>query len=189
MNAGVGSLSLFTGVVSPIPPYLSVGLRPTLSPRTTKPAGQGIRSLWDHNPMIIAANNVGKTESLVMKAARECFERRGNSPRINRNAIMFLAPDRTKSKDLLDSVAAFLSWKSIYDERERLGLDPHNRNLAEKKMGRVRQRLDHSLSLNYVLSRQKCFVQLIQGSVGNASFPFQQSKEIQHRGIDDFVHS
>ena len=80
-------------------------------------------------------HNAGNTESLAMTAARECFEKRGNSPRINRNAIMFLAPDRTKSKDLLESVAAFLAWESIYDERERLGLDPHNRNLAEKKMG------------------------------------------------------
>ena len=41
-----------------------------------------------------------------MTAARECFEKRGNSPRINRNAIMFLAPDRTKSKDLLESVTS-----------------------------------------------------------------------------------
>lgn len=80
-------------------------------------------------------HNAGNMESLGMNAARECFEKRGNSPRINRNSIVFLAPDRTKCKDLLESVASFLAWKSIYDERERLGLDPHNRNLAEKKMG------------------------------------------------------
>ena len=68
-----------------------------------------------------------------MTAARQCYERRGNGPRIHRNAVVFLAPDRTKRQDLLEATAAFLAWKSIFDDRESLGLDPHNRNLAEKK--------------------------------------------------------
>ncbi|GHC11961.1 DUF499 domain-containing protein [Cerasicoccus arenae] len=80
------------------------------------------------------SHTAGKSDSVANTMALECFEKRGNSPRINRNAIVFLAADRTKGKDLLESVASYLAWKSIFDERENLGLDPHNRNLAEKKM-------------------------------------------------------
>ena len=76
----------------------------------------------------------GQGDSPAMLAAMQILEQRGNSPRINRNALVFLAPDKTRLNDLQQACAAFLAWKSIHDEKESLGLDPFNASLAERKM-------------------------------------------------------
>jgi uncharacterized protein len=74
-----------------------------------------------------------QTDSPAMLAAAEILEKRGTSPRIYQNTLVFLAADKTRLNELKSAVALHLAWKSIYDEREALGLDPFNVKLAEKR--------------------------------------------------------
>ena len=69
--------------------------------------------------------------SAAETAARGIFESRGSTPRIYRNALVFLAADKVRLQDLDEAVRRFLAWKSILAEKEALNLDPHQVRQAE----------------------------------------------------------
>src|SRR5690606_33901527 len=55
----------------------------------------------------------------------------GNSPRLYRNALVFLAVDRLRLQDLEAAIRRFLAWDSIWSERESLELTSHQARQAE----------------------------------------------------------
>ena len=75
-------------------------------------------------------------------AARALWESRGTGPRLCRNAVVFLAPDRTRLQDLEGAVRMYLAWQSIVAEKEILNLDPFQVRQAETRLkeedGRVK---------------------------------------------------
>ncbi|MBI5394224.1 MAG: DUF499 domain-containing protein [Verrucomicrobia bacterium] len=64
-------------------------------------------------------------------AAQAILELRGNTPRLYRNTLVFLAPDRVRLQDLDEAMRRFLAWESILAEKEALNLDPHQVKQAE----------------------------------------------------------
>ncbi len=64
-------------------------------------------------------------------AARAILESRGNTPRLYRNMLVFLAADKVRLQDLDEAVRRFLAWKSILSEKDGLNLDPHQVRQAE----------------------------------------------------------
>ncbi|HEY4809167.1 MAG TPA: Swt1 family HEPN domain-containing protein [Roseiarcus sp.] len=64
-------------------------------------------------------------------AAKAILESRGNAPRLYRNTLVFLAPDKVRLQDLDEALRKYLAWKSIVEEKERLNLDPHQARQAE----------------------------------------------------------
>jgi predicted AAA+ superfamily ATPase len=64
-------------------------------------------------------------------AAKAILESRGNSPRLYRNTLVFLAADKTRLQDLDEAARRFLAWESILRERESLDLSPHQFRQAE----------------------------------------------------------
>jgi len=69
--------------------------------------------------------------SAAETAARAILESRGNTPRLYRNTLIFLAADKVRLQDLDEAVRRFLAWKSILVEKETLNLDPHQVRQAE----------------------------------------------------------
>ncbi len=69
--------------------------------------------------------------SAAEAAAKAIFESRGNTPRLFRNALVFLAVDQARSQDLDEAVRRYLAWESILVEKETLNLDPHQVKQAE----------------------------------------------------------
>jgi predicted AAA+ superfamily ATPase len=67
-------------------------------------------------------------------AAKAIFESRGNSPRLYRNTLVFLAPDKSRLQDLDEATRKFLAWESILAEKESLDLSPHQVKQAETQM-------------------------------------------------------
>lgn len=65
------------------------------------------------------------------KAAQAILESRGNTPRLYRNTLVFLAADKLRLQDLDEAIRKFLAWKSILTEKETLNLDPHQVRQAE----------------------------------------------------------
>ena len=64
-------------------------------------------------------------------AAQAILESRGSAPRICRNTLVFLAPDKTRLQDLDEAVRRYLAWESILGEQEQLDLSPHQVKQAE----------------------------------------------------------
>ena len=64
-------------------------------------------------------------------AAKAILETRGNTPRLYRNTLVFLAADRTRLQDLDEAVRKYLAWESILAEKDTLDLSPHQVKQAE----------------------------------------------------------
>src|SRR5690606_1820237 len=78
-------------------------------------------------------------------AAKAILETRGNSPRLYRNALVFLAADKVRYQDLDDALRKYAAWKSIVEQKVALNLDPHQVKQAETQLqaadGAVKARL------------------------------------------------
>ena len=64
-------------------------------------------------------------------AAKAILESRGNTPRLYRNTLVFLAADKVRLQDLDEALRKYLAWSSIVVEKETLNLDPHQARQAE----------------------------------------------------------
>jgi len=71
------------------------------------------------------------TGNLAEAFAKAILESRGNTPRLYRNTLAFLAVDQTRLQDLDEAVRKFLAWESIVAEKETLDLTPHQVKQAE----------------------------------------------------------
>jgi len=60
-------------------------------------------------------------------AAKALLESRGNSPRLYRNTLVFLAPDKMRLQDLDESIRKYLAWQSILADEAQLGLTTHQK--------------------------------------------------------------
>jgi len=67
----------------------------------------------------------------ALAAAKAIFETRGNTPRLYRNTLVFLAADQSRLEELREAVRRYLAWKSIVDDMDKLNLDPHQVKQAE----------------------------------------------------------
>jgi len=72
-------------------------------------------------------------DQLAQKAAEEILLNRGNAPRIFRNALVFLAPDRNRVTELRDAVRKMMAWQSIWNDREALDLNASQTRQAESR--------------------------------------------------------
>ena len=64
-------------------------------------------------------------------AAKAILESRGNTPRLYRNTLVFLAADKTRLQDLDEAARRYLAWESILAEKVTLNLDPQQVKQAE----------------------------------------------------------
>src|SRR5690625_132598 len=82
--------------------------------------------------------------------ANDIFLHRGNSPRLYRNALLFLAPDRTRLDELETAVRQYLAWKSIEEEQDELNLDTFQRNQARTQRGSADQTVKQRIPETYI---------------------------------------
>ena len=67
-------------------------------------------------------------------AAKAILENRGNSPRLYRNTLVFLAADRTRLQDLDEAARRYLAWQSILADEAALNLTTHQKRQVEQQM-------------------------------------------------------
>ena len=63
--------------------------------------------------------------SLAQQRATELLAKRGNTPRIYQNALIFLVAEKTRMQELDEALRRYLAWSSISDESVTLNLTPH----------------------------------------------------------------
>jgi predicted AAA+ superfamily ATPase len=56
---------------------------------------------------------------------------RAAGPRVNRNMLVFIAPDKARLEELRDAARSFLAWDSIVEDHEELNLDAQQRRHAD----------------------------------------------------------
>lgn len=82
-------------------------------------------------------------------AARAIWESRGSSPRLFRNSLVFLAPDKTRLQDLDDAARRYLAWRGILDEAKELNLDNQQLTQATNRLEAADQTVDARIPETY----------------------------------------
>ena len=70
--------------------------------------------------------------SPAIQQANHILNQRGNGPRIYRNTLVFVAPDKDLVEHLKREVRYYLAWKSVLDDVEVLNLDAQQQRQAEE---------------------------------------------------------
>lgn len=83
----------------------------------------------------------GNGGSNAQRAAQEILENRGNSPRLYRNMLVFIAADTNDAEAWEKALREYLAWKSIKDEAEQLNLDAQQRKQVDNNCKRTEETL------------------------------------------------
>ena len=92
----------------------------------------------------------GRDDSPGRVAAAEFLAQRGNSPRLNRNTLVFLAPDEKELENLLTAAASFLAWSSILADKQSLNLDQFQLAQAESKKEEMDRTVDLRIGATWI---------------------------------------
>jgi hypothetical protein len=96
-------------------------------------SGQDVPDDLDARLVVLGIDHPYSKEgnSAAEVASKAILESRGNTPRLYRNTLVFLAVDKTRLQDLDEAVRYYLAWESILAEKEKLNLDPQQVKQAE----------------------------------------------------------
>lgn len=78
----------------------------------------------------------------AMTAVSDILNNRGNTPRIYRNMLAFIAPDQDLMASLKQAVRLYLAWKSIKDDSEDLNLDAAQNRETDNNLRRSNETVD-----------------------------------------------
>jgi len=98
--------------------------------------GQDVPDDLDARLVVLRVDHAYSKEpgSLAEIAAKAIHEARGNTPRLYRNALVFLAADKMRLQDLDEAARKFVAWQSILAEKLTLNLDPQQVKQAETQL-------------------------------------------------------
>ena len=96
-------------------------------------SGADVPDDYDARLVVLPAEHPYSKESgnAAEVASKAILESRGNTPRLYRNTLVFLAADRVRLQDLDEALRRYLAWASIVTEKDTLNLDPHQARQAE----------------------------------------------------------
>jgi predicted AAA+ superfamily ATPase len=96
-------------------------------------SGADVPDDLDARLVVLGINHpYGKDEhSAAEIAAKAILETRGNTPRLYRNTLVFLAADKPRLQDLDEAARKYLAWESILAEKVQLNLTPYQVTQAE----------------------------------------------------------
>jgi len=99
-------------------------------------SGQDVADDMDARLVVLGVNHAYSKEpgSAAEAAAKAIFESRGNTPRLYRNTVVFLAPDSTRLQDLDEAARKYLAWDSILAEKVALNLNPQQVTQSETQL-------------------------------------------------------
>ena len=98
-------------------------------------SGQDVPDDLDARLVVLSVDHAYTKELLsgAEIAAKAILESRGNTPRLYRNTLVFLAADKTRLQDLDEATRKYLAWETILAEKLTLNLDPQQVKQAENQ--------------------------------------------------------
>jgi len=92
----------------------------------------------------------GMANSAALTQAQEILNNRGASPRLYRNMLVFVAPDRDLMAALELETRRYLAWKSVVEDVEVLNLDAHQTREAKNGVERSNSTVDLRIREAYI---------------------------------------
>lgn len=88
-------------------------------------------------------------QNKALETAENILNNRGNSPRIYRNMLAFIAPDQEIMTSLKQEVRRYLAWKSIKEDSEDLNLDAAQNRETDNNLSRSNDTVDLRMKESY----------------------------------------
>ncbi len=89
------------------------------------------------------------TNGAAVTAARELLEQRGSAPRLLKNTLVFMAPDRDLEEGLEQETRRYLAWRSIVEDKDILNLDQTGLRQASETRDTANATVDSRLAESY----------------------------------------
>jgi predicted AAA+ superfamily ATPase len=107
-------------------------------------SGQDVADDLDTRLVVLSPDHPYSKEAgnQAQAAAQAILEYRGNSPRLYRNTLVFLAADKARLQDLEDGARNYLAWDSIIKDQTSLNLTPSQVKQAENQKKAAENTLD-----------------------------------------------
>jgi predicted AAA+ superfamily ATPase len=96
------------------------------------------------------ASASGTEVTPAREMAAKILGERASGPRVNRNMLVFLAPDKARLEELREAARFYLAWSSIKDEWEELNLDAQQRRHAESQTKHFNETVQQRISETFV---------------------------------------
>jgi predicted AAA+ superfamily ATPase len=97
-----------------------------------------------------ATHRQGKTDTPALQAAWQILDKRGTSPRLMKNMLLFVAPDAGAVDGLDQAIRQYLAWEWVKKNEDQLNLDTYGRNQAIENQKRWDQTATGRLNETYV---------------------------------------
>ena len=85
----------------------------------------------------------------AIAAVENILNTRGNSPRVYRNMLAFVAPDQDTLLSLETEVRRYIAWQSIITDKDELNLDGNQNREAQSNLNRCNNTVDLRLAETY----------------------------------------
>ena len=85
-----------------------------------------------------------------MKFAQESLEKRGSAQRINRNMLVYLAPDTKRLEELMEAVRDLLAWQNIASRIEEMNLSPQQAKQATTRRDQANEGVTSRIAQTYI---------------------------------------
>ena len=87
-------------------------------------------------------HQAGSDDSGALTWSRDVLDHRANSPRLNRNMLIFLSFDEESHAALAESAKSYIAWKSIVDQKGQgqLNLDDNQVRQATESRDKAQQK-------------------------------------------------
>ncbi len=96
-------------------------------------------------------HQAGADDSGALTWSRDVLDHRANSPRLNRNMLVFLSFDEESHAALAESAKSYIAWKSIVDQKGQgqLNLDENQVHQATESRDKAQQNVNALLADGY----------------------------------------
>jgi predicted AAA+ superfamily ATPase len=94
-------------------------------------------------------HRIGIDDSVALTWVRDLLDHRGNSPRLNRNMLVFAVFDEESHTPLVDAAKSYIAWRSILTDRRQLNLDENQVTQATEASKKAEQTVDALLADGY----------------------------------------
>ncbi len=89
-------------------------------------------------------------DSLAMKFAQESLEKRGSAQRMNKNMLVYLAPDTKRLEELMEAVRDLLAWQNIASRIEEMNLSPQQAKQATTRRDQAQEGVTSRIAQTYI---------------------------------------
>jgi predicted AAA+ superfamily ATPase len=89
-------------------------------------------------------------DSAARRFAQQCLDTRGSAQRVNRNTLVFLAPDDRRMEELAEATRDYLAWQHICQRVDEMNLTAQQKAQADQRLERTRDTVGLRIVATYI---------------------------------------